>query len=160
MSADISLITTMFQTNASLFEKATEGVRQDQWLATPGDASNHLTWIAGHVVVHRAKIPRLLGQEWSAPWEDLFSRGSKLVAPAEYPQPPEVRRAWAEVSQQLAAGLSTVSPEILARPVPKGTPTLDGTVGGTIGLLCLHETYHIGQLGYLRKLLGYGPTIG
>ncbi|HXA77362.1 MAG TPA: DinB family protein [Candidatus Acidoferrales bacterium] len=160
MSADIPLITTMFQTNASLFDKATEGIREDQWLATPGNASNHLTWIAGHVVIHRAKIPRLLGQEWSAPWEDLFSRGSKLVAAGEYPQPPEIRRAWNEVSQTLSVGLSAASPEILARPVPKGTPTLDGTVGGTIGLLCLHETYHIGQLGYLRKLLGYGQTIG
>ena len=160
MSADIPFITIMFQTNESLFDKATEGIREDQWLATPGDASNHLTWIAGHIVIHRAKIPRLLGQEWSAPWEYLFSRGSKLVAAEVYPRPTEIRRAWSEVSQILLASLSAASPEILAKPGPKGTPTLDGTVGGTIGLLCLHETYHVGQLGYLRKLLGYGQTIG
>jgi hypothetical protein len=160
MSADLPLISAMFQANGNLFDKATEDVREDQWLAKPGAASNHLTWIAGHVVVHRAKIPRLLGQEWSAPWEELFARGSKLVAAHEYPHPQEIRRAWDEVSQKLAAGLSVVSPESLAKPVPKGAPSLDGTVGGAVALLCLHETYHVGQLGYLRKLLGYGQAIG
>jgi hypothetical protein len=26
--------------------------------------------------------------------------------------------------------------------------------------MCFHETYHVGQMNYLRKLLGYGQTVG
>jgi len=34
----------------------------------------------------------------------------------------------------------------------------DGTTGGVINFLAFHETYHVGQLAYLRCWLGHeGP---
>jgi hypothetical protein len=65
-----------------------------------------------------------------------------------------------EVSDKLSASLSSVSTEVLARQVPKESPSLDGKIGGSIALLSLHETYHVGQMAFLRKWLGYGPAFG
>jgi uncharacterized damage-inducible protein DinB len=150
----------MFQANGSVFEKATQGIPDEKWLVQPSADSNHLMFSAGHVVVHRAFVPKYLGVEWSAPWSSVFSRGAKRVPPEQYPSVGEIRKAWKEVSEKLMAALPNATPELLAQPLPKERPSLDGTVGGAIGLLCFHETYHVGQMGYLRKWLGFGQSVG
>lgn len=157
---DFSIIASMFKANAQSFEKAIDGIPREQWLTRPGNDSNHLTWVAGHIVVMRAIVPRLLGAQWSVPWEQLFARGARLVAPEQYPDPAEIKRAWHEVSGKLSAALANISTEALEQPVPKESPSLDGKVGGSIALLSLHETYHVGQACYLRKWLGYGQAVG
>ena len=160
MDTDLSTIISMFKTNAQLFEKATQGIPPEKWLTRPGDDSNHLMWIAGHVVVHRAVILKLLGLEWPAPWKTLFFRGAKLAAPEQYPEAGEIQRAWNDVSQKLVAALANAPAEVLAKAAPKESPTFDRTVGGQIAFLCFHETYHVGQMCYLRKWLGYGQVVG
>jgi len=160
LNTDFSIITRMFQANAESFEKAIAGIPDDQWLVQPSNNSNHLTWVAGHIVVMRAIVPRILGLTWSAPWEQLFLRGSQLVPEEQYPAPPEIQRAWRQVSDKLSAALATVSAETLAGPVPNQAHSLDGKVSGSIALLSLHETYHVGQACYLRKWLGYGQAVG
>jgi len=49
---------------------------------------------------------------------------------------------------------------MLSAKVPQGRASLDGTVGGSLALLCFHETFHVGQMSYLRKWLGYGQAVG
>jgi hypothetical protein len=160
LNVDFSIITRMFQANAQSFEKAIAGIPEEHWLVQPSYNSNHLTWIAGHIVVMRAIVPRMLGHSWSAPWEGLFLRGAQLVPGEQCPAPAEIQRAWREVSNNLATALASVSAETLARPVPNEAHSLDGKVGGSIALLSLHETYHVGQACFLRKWLGYGQAVG
>jgi uncharacterized damage-inducible protein DinB len=157
---DFSIIRGMFKTNADIFEKVTNGVPHDQWLKRPSEDSNHLLWVAGHVVVHRALVAEMLGAKWSAPWRKLFSRGAKLVSSDQYPTADELCRAWSEVSDKLSTSLANATAEDLAKPAPEGVPTMDGKVGGFVAFLCLHETFHVGQLSYLRKWLGCGQTVG
>ena len=160
MSTEFATIASMFKTNAQVFAKATDGVPAEKWLVRPSNNSNHLTWVAGHVVVHRAIVAKMLGHQWSAPWENLFARGAQLVNPEQYPDPAELQRSFKEISEKVASSLPGLSAETLRTPVPKGQPSLDGTLGGSIALLCLHESIHVGQMTYLRKCLGYQPAVG
>lgn len=160
MSMDFAIIKGMFKTNTGIFDKAIAGVPKERWLTQPNDECNHLTWVAGHVVVHRALAAEMLGAKWSAPWRKLFSRGAKLVSADQYPGAEELLRAWSEVSEKLWASLSNATEEDLAKPAPEGVPTLDGKLGGFVAFLCLHESFHVGQLSYIKKLLGYGQTVG
>jgi len=159
MSTDSLNIAGIFNTNTGLFKKTIDGVPTEKLLARPGEDSNHLLWIAAHVVVHRAKVLKLLGEEWSRPWEGLFARGAKLTADEQYPRMEEIVQAWDELSGKLAPSLANASSEALGVAVPKGV-TLDGKVSGQIAFLALHETYHVGQMAYLRKWLGCGQAIG
>lgn len=159
MSTDFFNISAIFKTNTDLFKKTIREVPPERWFVSPGNDSNHLMWIAGHVVVHRAKVLKLLGQEWSAPWEGLFARGAKLMDAEKYPGMEELVQAWDEVSGRLAPSLANASSEALAEPVAKGI-TLDGKISGQIAFLALHETYHVGQMAYLRKWLGCGQAVG
>ena len=162
VSAPKELATTigLFNANTNLFQKVVHGLSEKSWLAQPGPESNPLLWIAGHVVVHRALVPHIVGMEWSAPWQGLFARGAKRVASGAYPAPGEIQRAWSEISAKLPMAFERMTTELLRRPKFEGAMSLDGTVGGTVSVLSLHESYHIGQIGYLRKWLGHGPTIG
>lgn len=160
MTADLEILKNMFNANSQMFQAVANGVPEEKWLTRPAERSNHLTWIAGHVVIHRAKVSKMLGDTWSAPWEGLFARGGKLVDPAQYPTPAALRQAWTDVTAKLSTALDQLSPEISSKPVPHGTPSLNGTTGGSIGLLCFHETYHIGQMGFVKKMLGCGQTVG
>src|SRR5436305_8410914 len=150
MKMDFSILVNMFQANAQGFEKAIEGIPAEQWLEQPGHSSNHLTWVAGHIVIMRALVPKILGMQWSAPWEQLFARGAELAGPQQYPKPGGIQKAWKEVSDKLTASLAKVNDEVLSTPLSQEVPSLDGKIGASIALLSLHETYHVGQLGYLR----------
>jgi uncharacterized damage-inducible protein DinB len=160
MSIDISIVANTLKSNTQIFEKSTQGIPAEKWLAKPSDDSNHLLWIVGHVVVHRALIPKLLGREWSAPWEKLFVRGAKSAAPELLPSVDEIKRAWAEVAELLTASLAVATAEVVAQPKKEKMPSFDDTLGGSIAFLSFHETYHLGQMSYLRKWLGYGQVLG
>ena len=157
---EFATTTNMFKRSTGMIEKTLEGIPAEKWLIQPANDSNHLLWIAGHVVVHRAAAAKLLGVEWSAPWEKLFSRGAKRVDDGQYPPVPEIQNAWKEVSEKLATALVNPDKERLSKPAAQGAPSLDGTVGGTVSFFCFHEIYHVGQMGFLRKWLGYGQVVG
>ena len=155
MSTDLATIQSLFKTNESIFQKTIKDVPDDQWLTHPADGSNHFLWIVAHMLVARANIPRMMGQPWSAPWEKLFVRGAQPVSNDQYPTPAELRKAWDEVAAKMEKGFASADPKALAEPARQGAPSLDGTVAGTVGILCFHESYHVGQLGYLHKWLGW-----
>jgi uncharacterized damage-inducible protein DinB len=155
-----SYVDAIFKTNTDLMKKATEGINTDHWFLKPGEDSNHLMWVAGHLVGSRGSVLKALGCEWKTPWSSLFSRGAKQTTREQYPSVEEIRKAWSDVSDQLAAALASAPAEVLERPAPKGTPSFDGKVGGLVAFLAFHETYHVGQVSYLKKWLGYGQTVG
>jgi uncharacterized damage-inducible protein DinB len=158
MSSDFGHIIGMFQTNTDLVKKATEGIPPNQWVQTPGESSNHMLWILGHLIWCRGNILKTLGAEGAAPWGSLFARGTKPASTDHYPSIEEIRKTWVDLTDRLVAGLSNVPAEVLAKPHDK--PTFDGKTGGFIAFLAFHETYHAGQLGYLRKWLGHGQAVG
>ena len=69
--------------------------------------------------------------------------------------------AWTEVGGLLSGALENASEEILARPIPPpAPPTADGKISGLIRFLAWHETYHVGQICYVRALLGHKGMMG
>ena len=49
--------------------------------------------------------------------------------------------------------LNSVSEDHLAADAPFKSPIGDNTMGGTIAFFAEHESYDIGQLGFLKKYL-------
>jgi hypothetical protein len=160
MSTDIQTTANQFKFNNGLFNTIVQGIPPEQWLKQPTADCNHLLWVTGHMTVVRAAALNILGAPWSVPWQGMFRRGEKRVDNNQYPPLAEVQNAWKEVAQLLLTALPEASSELLNKPVEKGRPSIDGTVGGTIGFLCLHESYHLGQMGLIRKWLGYGQALG
>jgi hypothetical protein len=149
-----------FNMNAKLLENSFEGLTPEEWQKCPGDRSNPMIWIAGHIVWARSRALALLGVEWSKPWLALFARGAKSDHGVECPTSEEVIAAWHEGKAALDAALENVTAEALSAPAPERIPSFDGKLGGTISFFANHESYHVGQAAYVRKCLGRGQTAG
>ena len=160
MDTDFANIEGMFKTNTDIVKKAFDGILPERWFLRPGDDSNHLMWVAGHLVVHRGAVLKSLGAEWETSWSALFTRGAKLATPEQYPEVDEIRSAWDDVSEKLLTSFAGASADMLAKPAPKGPPSFDGKISGLVAFLAFHEAYHVGQVTYLRKWLGYGQSVG
>jgi len=156
----ISTAASSFERNDSVLSKCFEGLSGEEWLRQPGEGSNHLLWIAGHIVWARSGVMRFLGVEWTKAWLPLFAIGAKLGDAGQYPKPEEVTAALAESSGVLTAAMEAVGAEALAAPGPEGVPSIDGTLGGTVFFLAYHETGHVGQVVYLKNWLKKSTVIG
>ena len=149
-----------FTLNTGAVQKAVAGLTPEQWLSRPGDHSNHIAWIVGHVLWARQTLINRVGGQWSCPGLEAFARSAKLDESATYPTPEALLALLNDSATALDTSLSTLTPEALAAPAPPGPPSQDGKVSGFIGVLAWHETYHVGQIAYLRSWLGLSGVFG
>ena len=144
----------------NLFRTALVGVNREHFLQRPGPHSNPMVWVAGHLTQFRCRLAAMLGLPRELPWSTLFSTGSVIGDLSTYPQREEIERLWTDVSGELAARLATLNAAELNAPPPPRIASTDGTMAGAIALFAFHEAYHVGQLGYLRRFLGYQSIMG
>jgi hypothetical protein len=160
METDFANIDGMYKTNSDIVKKAIAEISPADWFRRPGDDSNHLMWVTGHLIWSRENVLKSLNSDWAAPWSAIFARGGKLATQDEYPGVEEMKRTWDDVSDKIVASLADAPADLLAKKVTSGRPSFDGKVSGLIAFLAFHETYHVGQISYLRKWLGYGRSVG
>lgn len=160
METDFKNISGIYRANTDIISKAIADVRPEDWFRKPGDDSNHLMWLLGHVIVHRGLVLKNLGNQWDGSWEPLFKRGSERVDDAEYPSINEMRAAWSQISEQLKTALREAPEDVLSKPLPEELPSFDHKLSGLVAFLAFHDAYHTGQISFLRKWLGYGQTVG
>ena len=160
METDFKNISGIYRANTDIINKAIADVRPEDWFRKPGDDSNHLMWLLGHVVVHRGLVLKTIGGKWDSSWAPLFTRGSERVDDAEYPSVDEMQEAWTQISEQLKTALRGAPEDVLAKASPEGMPSFDKKLSGTVAFLAFHDAYHTGQVSFLRKWLGYGQTVG
>jgi hypothetical protein len=160
IASAIEIAAQEYERNNALLKKGIAGLTDEEWLRQPNESSNHLLWIVCHVIWARGALLGLLGSPWTRPWFPLFARGVKRDTAAAYPTPEEVTLALQEVSASLTAAMEAASDETLAKPSPERIPSADGKLSGVVNFLAHHETYHIGQVAYLRCWLGHEGVAG
>ena len=152
-------ISNQIHTCDQVFERALGGV-SEELARQPMDRGNRFLWVAAHVVIPRAWLVRRLGGQADVPWEEAFNRGAEPPTDeAAWPKLADVQAKWRELSSALHARLDTLTEADLAKPI-EAYPSTDGTVLGGISLQPFHDTYHLGQLGHLRRRLGLERMVG
>jgi uncharacterized damage-inducible protein DinB len=150
----------IFTVNNSLVSRAITGLSEDELWHRPAESSNPMFWLLGHIVHTRGALLRMLGEPYRTGWGDRFQRGAALKSRADYPALDDVERVRAETIERLLARLSALSEEELTREATGPALPASKTLGDQVAFLGLHEAYHVGQLGYIRKLLGRESIIG
>jgi len=149
-----------FHQNASCLKQAVNGLTDDEWLRQPNDRSNHMLWIVGHVTWARTALLARLNAPWVTPWMGLYARGKPCENGPDCPSPAAAMEAWNESCRRLSAAMEAASEELLDTPAAQGPPSADGKLSGIVDFLAFHETYHVGQMAYLRSWLGRGGPMG
>ena len=150
-----------FRYNNNFTSNFVKDLSAEDWMHRPEGAANHIAWIVGHIIWARTAVLGRLGSQWSAPWLGLFARGEKVDGTAPYPSPEVLMSAWDDVAKKLNSALEAATDELVGQPAAKpGPPSADGKMSGTIRFLSWHETYHVGQISYVRGLLGKKSLMG
>lgn len=159
MHASIGTVAEQFRITTNLYIKAMTGVDKEQAMRRPGPVSNPLLWMAGHLIQFRTRLLALVGVPLDFPWGDIFDTGSKVGTAELYPRPEELVAFWEEMSELLMDRLAALTEADLVAPPAARVPSTDASLRGAIGYFSLHEAYHVGQMGYVRKWLGLTPVI-
>ncbi|HEU0298621.1 MAG TPA: DinB family protein [Longimicrobium sp.] len=136
-----------------------EGLTQEDSLVQPQPAGNCLNFVLGHLLhVYDQALP-LVGQQPVLGTDALhrYRRGAPpLTDPAEAMQLSELLAAWDTASERFAAGLATLTPEAMERPMPgpDSGGKLTETVRSLLATILFHQSYHAGQAGVLRRIAG------
>lgn len=160
MLPSLSAAAGMYKVNSMLLLKSLEDMKSSDLTVRPNNAANSMHFIMGHMTVTRYELLKLLGGGEMPSWSKLFDRGVDPNAAAEYPGIEEIIQSWKTVDQKLAERLENATEAQLQRKAPFKPPTHEDTILGTINFLAFHETYHTGQLAYIRRLLGYTQLVG
>ena len=155
MSQASQLLARSYAFNVRAARMTTDGFTHDDWAHLPSDAGgNTAHWILGHLVSARLSLARRLGAE--APeleWEPFFERNATPSSNEDYPAPEELLAELESTGARITRQLEELSDEQAAAewgPFPDGGRTLlDGAQ-----FLFFHESYHLGQLGLIRRAVG------
>ncbi len=147
----------LYTLNYSVLKVNLEEITPDESLFNPQPGGNCINWVVGHLLRSRQFILKLVNNEWNLPEgaADLYKRGSKgntseLFLPFE-----QLLAMWDVAQTKLTEGLDSLSPTELAEETPPfGDFGKPDTRERRLLFLHFHESYHTGQLGLLRRLVG------
>lgn len=141
----------MLNMNERLFLNALEGVTDEQANERLSGHSNSLIWIATHTVWARYNMLVFLGKPAANPYNGKFENFKPYDPADNYPTLENVKTEWKNASSLLKEALEATTEEYLASDSPLKSPIGDFTNGGTVAFLAQHESYDIGQIGFLKK---------
>ncbi len=157
----ISALEESFRRTYWIITRHVEGMSHEESLIQPPGTANCLNWVLGHILVSRDTAIELLGgTPLFTPEETArYARGSRPItedAPDVLPLE-ELLHRLARSQEILLALLAELDEIELERPITWGEQ--ERPLGERLAFLHWHETYHSGQLEYLRQLAGYTEPV-
>jgi len=157
MTQVLAALARRFRFNEQLLKVATEGFGPEDWARPPAPSGGNCAhWILGHVTQSRRMALRRLGVELARePWEELVGMHSKPVGTAGFPPVAALQGEFSARGAELARLLAELG-QGEAEAAWGGKPFPDGSrsVNDVLHFLYFHETYHLGQIGLLRRIAG------
>jgi len=140
--------------------------KESDWFRQPPGGITHIAWQVGHLAVgeywlalvrirgQRADDEELIPMEFQAP----FERHTVPVAdPSIYPNQTAIRAVFDRVHEQTLRELTALDEREVDEPILK-PHRLVKTKLWSLLWCAQHEAVHAGQIGLLRRQLGYPPV--
>ncbi len=145
-----------FETHQWIFHQNIEGITHEESCLAPAGGVNSLNWVLGHIMMERDVILKLLGGTplWSQAEAAPYLRGTDGRPDASSARP------LSEIMEALDRSHTAIEERLKAmQPADFDVATAKGTIGADLAFLQFHESYHAGQVGLLRRLLGKAGII-
>jgi uncharacterized damage-inducible protein DinB len=144
---------TLFGLNAHVMSVNLEGITHEDSLIRPREDGHCMNWILGHIIANRNPILHTVGGDpiWTDEEALFYQRGSQPFDDGSAAHSlSKLIKDFTRSQQQLQEALESIDEERLAT-----ASTPDGSSPGEILVtLAFHESYHAGQIGLLRRILG------
>lgn len=149
----LAALARRFAFNDGYLAQLTDGFEPADWLRRDGEA-NHAQWLVGHLATTRRWALRLLEiSSDEEPWEKHFGQNCPATPQSDDIAPEMLLEAFVKNGELLREHISAMSVEGTEadfRDFPDGSKT----VSGGLHFLHFHESYHLGQIGLIRRAVG------
>ena len=142
--------------NSRLYRNCLAGFRDEQAQKRPSGAgpTNSAAFVAAHLVDSRYYLLDLLGVKQPSPLKGAPKGFNDIDQVIAFPPLSEIQAAWTAAGEALDRQLGLVNTATLDAPLDPGFPIERKSLLGVLVFLVQHESYHLGQLGLLRKHAG------
>lgn len=156
-SKALQIVIPQYRMHTQLFDNMVRNITGLDALKRINNSTNHFVWMAGNMVNVRYWLANILGVEDKDPNEELFKDAKALDMSATYPELDDLQKQWHRISFQLYDRLHRVTDEDLARSynLGAGIDFVDENILSAVGMAMDREAYLLGQLGLMRRALGY-----
>ena len=152
----IPLMQQGFAGSSKRIAKMSESFSVDEVFFRPYDKVNHLAWEVGHLAFVRNTIIKLLNPteklEFFENERMMFAPGTPLQSNDAFPPIFDMLEALQNRGERIIALLNNLTQEQWDSESPFKLP-FGTTVGSQIWTFFLHESFHIGEVSYLKNIL-------
>ena len=157
MDQQVAPLAALFELNTDLLINCLQDISEAEARRCLAGGGNSAAFLAAHLADSRHFLATRLGSPLPNPLARYLAEARSIADVQEWPTLDEIRAAWLEVSAHLQAVLGTLSGPYLSEPNVHRFPLADSTRLGLITFLAQHDSYHLGQVAFLRRQLGKPP---
>jgi uncharacterized damage-inducible protein DinB len=157
MDPRVAPLASILDLNTDLLLNCLDGLDDDEARRRLRSGGNSIAFLAAHLTDSRHFLATRIGRPLDNPLAGALADARGIEDVRTWPPLDEIRRAWLAVSDHLAAALAALPTSELARASAHRFPVDDGTLLGMVAFLTQHDSYHLGQVAFLRRQLGKPP---
>jgi uncharacterized damage-inducible protein DinB len=154
MDARLGPVLTILDLNTDLLLNALDGLTDSEAQHRLPGGGNSVAFLAAHLTDSRHFLASRLGHSLANPLARYLADAKSIDEIRSWATLDQVRAAWISISSHLLTVLDSLSAKELDRANAHRFPCSDTTSLGMIAFLTQHDSYHIGQVGFVRRQLG------
>jgi len=154
MEPRLHALAEIFRLNRRLILNCFDGMSEEQSRHRAGGTTNSAQFLLAHLIDVRHFLLQALGGRAENPVAAALASAGGIDEVAELPPVAELLDGWSAISDALEDALESTSGSALDHPAAQRFPVEDATLLGEIAFLAQHESYHLGQIAMLRRVVG------
>ena len=154
MQGECKAFQVILNLNTRLFRNCLIDIDDVTAMKRMDDNTNPPAFIASHVLDARFFIAKKLKIDAVNPFDKILTDIQTIRDVKSLPPVREILKVREVVAQEIERKFVTITKSELYVSVSFNFPVDDKTLSGGIAFLLQHESYHIGQMAFLRRQLG------
>jgi len=156
-SQKLDIIIPAFRGHSQSFLMVLEGISEEDSLKRIEGRTNHIIWMVGNFLDMRYAMGNVLGLTEEFKYKDFFFQGKALDESLAYPSLQDLITDFHRISPLVYQKLLQATDEELNKAFPMGMNIdfFPEDVLNFVGMCIGREDYLCGQMGLIRRILGY-----
>lgn len=159
MNTIIKPLISIYSVNSTLFINSFKNVKESDANKRINHSTNSMIFLALHTLDARYYLLKSLGVKIKNPFAKWIDWANNIEDIKKYPKLKAVLNDWEKLDKKFIKKLSSVTAKELNKKFDVDFPGNGKPVINMISFLAEHEAYHVGQLAFLRKYLGYPAVL-